>query len=64
MIKTTVQPESWNDATRMGIQEMRGQLVITQTAENHESVGELLRQLREAGAIREIIRGSKGTGRI
>jgi general secretion pathway protein D len=48
-VTTTIDPESWDaDAS---IQELRGQLIITQTPENHRAILDLLAGLREARAI-------------
>ena len=50
-IKTTVDPPSWTDETRVGIRELHGQLIVTQTAENHRGVLELISKLREARTL-------------
>ncbi len=51
LFKTTIAPDSWQNVNEVGITELNGQLVITQTAENHEKIVDLLGQLREAHAI-------------
>lgn len=56
MIKKAVDPPSWQDETGGGggtgfIQVTNGQLVVTQTAENHEALAELIEKLREARTI-------------
>ncbi|MDP7636540.1 MAG: hypothetical protein QF577_03205 [Phycisphaerae bacterium] len=53
LIKETIDPVSWRDAGgEVGaIRELHGQLVVTQTAENHQALSELIGQLREARAL-------------
>ncbi|MCE5326497.1 MAG: hypothetical protein LLG01_08780 [Planctomycetaceae bacterium] len=51
LIKTTIAPDSWADANRVSIQAIKGQLVITQTAQSQEKIAQLLSQLREAQAL-------------
>ena len=53
LIKETIDPVSWRDAGgEVGaIRELHGQLVVTQTAENHQALAELIGQLREARAL-------------
>ncbi|MBL7133715.1 MAG: hypothetical protein ISS78_06425 [Phycisphaerae bacterium] len=51
LFKATIAPDSWQNVNEVGITEMHGQLVITQTAANHEKIVDLLGQLREARAI-------------
>jgi general secretion pathway protein D len=46
LITNTIDPPSW--AGDAGIREMHGQLVVTQTAQNHQALAKLLDQLREA----------------
>jgi len=50
-IRTTVDPPSWTDETRVGIRELHGQLIVTQTAENHLALLRLIGKLREARAL-------------
>jgi len=53
LITDTVDRNSWRDAggEAGAISEIGGQLVITQTSENHESIVELIGKLREARAL-------------
>ena len=53
LIRSTIDPDSWraNSGTIGSIAELGGQLVVTQTAENHRSLLDLLAQLREARAL-------------
>ena len=53
LIRNTIEPDSWraNNGEVAAIEEMGGQLVITQTASAHEQVQDLLRKLREQRAI-------------
>jgi len=50
-ITETIAPDSWADSTRVGIRELHGQLIVTQTADNHRAILELVGQLREARAL-------------
>ena len=50
-ITETIAPDSWADSTRVGIRELHGQFIITQTADNHRAILELVGQLREARAL-------------
>jgi type II secretory pathway component GspD/PulD (secretin) len=51
-IKETVDPDSWRDKGTVGsIRELSGQLIVTQTAESHNKLLNLIKQLREARAI-------------
>ena len=50
IIRSSIAPESWMDANRIGIQEFDGRLVILQTLENHREIKELLAGLRRARA--------------
>jgi len=49
LIKETVDPPSWT--TEAAVKEMHGQLVITQTPQNHQSIIDLLNQLKESRGI-------------
>jgi len=54
LIQATIDPTSWRGDAGGDIgsvQEMNGQLVVTQTAENHRALLNLLTQLREAKAL-------------
>jgi general secretion pathway protein D len=55
LIANTVDKESWMDPWGTGnvgsLSEMNGQLVITQTPENHRAIMDLISQLREAKAL-------------
>jgi Flp pilus assembly secretin CpaC/tetratricopeptide (TPR) repeat protein len=53
LVTDTVDRDSWRDAggEAGAISEIGGQLVITQTIENHESIVELIGKLREARAL-------------
>ena len=53
LIQDTVAPDSWRDAggTIGAIQELSGQLIVTQTPENMRKLQDLLEQLRETRAI-------------
>jgi len=55
MIQETIDPESWRGEGLPGdigsIQELSGQLIITQTQRAHYAVSELISQLREAKAL-------------
>jgi general secretion pathway protein D len=52
LIRTTISPDSWITAAGTGsIREMGGQIVVSQTPENQESLVRLLEQLREAKAL-------------
>ena len=55
MISTSVDPDSWREPLGSGtvgsISEIQGQLVITQTQENHARIAELISRLREAQAM-------------
>jgi len=48
LITETVEPDSWRDnGGRVGaIRELTGQLIVTQTPENHRQIADLLNQLR------------------
>ena len=49
MITSQIDSESWKPEGTVGsISEIRGQLVVTQTAENHAKIANLIAQLREA----------------
>ena len=49
LITTTIDERSWRPAGGFGsIRELGGQLVVTQTAENHKALMDLIAQLREA----------------
>ena len=52
LIRETIAPETWRPDGEIGsITELNGQLVVTQTAENHRSLLDLINQLREAKAL-------------
>ncbi|MFP3937535.1 MAG: hypothetical protein ACLFVW_04270 [Phycisphaerae bacterium] len=52
LIEETIDPNSWRPTGDIGsIRQLGGQLVITQTAENHRSIVNLLNQLREAAQL-------------
>jgi general secretion pathway protein D len=52
MIRETVSPESWRPTGDIGsIHELGGQLVVTQTPDNHERLWNLLNQLRETRTL-------------
>ncbi|MCE5326499.1 MAG: hypothetical protein LLG01_08790 [Planctomycetaceae bacterium] len=51
LIKKTIAPDTWANTNEIGIAPMAGQLVITQTAQNHEKIMALLGKLREARAL-------------
>jgi len=52
MITSTIDSSSWPPTGEVGaIRELHGQLVVTQTAENHQALMNLIEQLREARAI-------------
>jgi Flp pilus assembly secretin CpaC len=55
LIATTIDKDSWmapiGTGTVGSMSELNGQLVITQTAENHRAVLDLINQLREAKAL-------------
>ena len=53
LITETVSPQSWRDAGGSvgSVRELQGQLIITATPEMHDSIAQLIRQLREAGGM-------------
>ena len=52
LIKETIDPNSWRPTGEVGaIRHYNGQLIVTQTPENHMAVLDLLNQLREARAL-------------
>ncbi len=52
LITTTIDPESWRPEGETGsIGELNGQLIVTQTSENHEALMNLINQIREARAL-------------
>ena len=55
MIRTTIAPDTWQGGAAAGttgsIRELNGQIIVTQTPENHRKVQDLLAQLREARAM-------------
>lgn len=53
LITDSVSPDSWRETGGMygSIKELSGQLVITQTADNHRAVATLLTQIRESRSI-------------
>lgn len=57
LISDIVAPDSWRTAggTVGSIRQLAGQLIITQTPENHQKVQDLLAQLREARALQVTI---------
>lgn len=55
LLKETIAPETWreNGGTIGAVREIGGQLIITQTQENHGHIGSLLGQLRQdSGVVR------------
>lgn len=59
LIQETVSPELWRDnrGSTASIKELSGQLVVTQTPENHRSIARLLQQLREARGVQVTVEG-------
>lgn len=60
LIRRGIDKDSWSDPEGGGggtgfIQVLNGQLVVTQTAENHQAIAELLEKLREAKTIQIMI---------
>ena len=57
LVKETVDPQSWRDngGTVGAVRELQGQLIVTQTAENHRQVAVLLDQLREKRSIQVMV---------
>lgn len=53
MIRNTIDPVSWIEygGTVGSIQELNGQIIVTQTSDNHTALLGLLRQLRETRAL-------------
>ena len=52
MIVETIAPDTWPPINDVGsIREMQGQLIVKQTAKNHNELMNLLRQLRESRAL-------------
>ncbi|MHC4294830.1 MAG: type II secretion system protein GspD, partial [Planctomycetota bacterium] len=53
LIQETIEPSSWrlNGGLVGSISELHGQLVVTQTSENHQQLLKLIAQLREARAL-------------
>ncbi|MHC4716442.1 MAG: type II secretion system protein GspD, partial [Planctomycetota bacterium] len=55
LIRTTIAPETWRGGDQAGttgsIRELNGQVIVTQTPENHRKLQDLLAQLREARAL-------------
>lgn len=51
MISTTIDRDSWYPNGNASINELNGQLIITQTAKNHRLVQELIAKMREARTI-------------
>jgi len=55
MIRSTIAPDTWQGGPAAGttgsIRELNGQIIVTQTPENHRKVQDLLAQLREARAM-------------
>ncbi|MGC9454801.1 MAG: hypothetical protein ACP5HU_08035 [Phycisphaerae bacterium] len=52
LIEETIDPNSWRPIGDIGsVRELGGQLVITQTAQNHQDIVGLLNQLREAAQL-------------
>ena len=55
LIRSTIAPDTWRGGQAAGtigsIRELNGQIIVTQTAENHRSLLDLLSQLREARAL-------------
>jgi len=49
LVTTTIDPQSWSPVGTLGLpRELNGQLVVTQTADNHKKIMDLIDQLREA----------------
>ncbi|MGB2823579.1 MAG: hypothetical protein WBF17_21545, partial [Phycisphaerae bacterium] len=60
LVRNAIDRDSWGDPEGGGagagfIQVLNGQLVVTQTAENHQALGELIEKLREAKTIQIMI---------
>ncbi len=60
LVKNAIDRDSWGDPQAGGvgmgfIQVLNGQLVVTQTAENHQALSELIEKLREAKTIQIMI---------
>ena len=60
LVKNAIDRDSWGDAEGGGagagfIQVLNGQLVVTQTAENHQALSELIEKLREAKTIQIMV---------
>jgi len=53
LVRNTVDPDNWRMAGGLtsSMEELNGTLIVTTTAENHEQIAGLLRQLREQRAI-------------
>ncbi len=53
MVRSSIDPDSWiaNSGVLGSIRELNGQVVITQTPENHRRVLDLFNQLRESQAV-------------
>jgi len=52
LVQETIAPDSWRPTGDIGsIRELQGQLVVTQTAENHQALQDLISELREARAL-------------
>jgi general secretion pathway protein D len=49
LVRETISRETWDQEA--AIRPLRGQLVVTQTAENHQALLDLINQLREARAL-------------
>ena len=60
LVKNAIDRDSWGDPEGGGvgvgfIQVINGQLVVTQTAENHQALAELIEKLREAKTIQIMV---------
>ena len=56
MVSETIDPMSWPPNGDVGsIRELHGQLVVTQTSDNHKKLADLIKQLREARALQVAI---------
>jgi len=52
LVTDTIDPDSWPPLGNIGsIRELHGQLVVTQTSDNHQDIVNLIEQLREARAL-------------
>jgi type II secretory pathway component GspD/PulD (secretin) len=58
LVQDTIDPTSWrnNGGTIGAIRELSGNLIVTQTAENHRDIASLLKQLRETHGRMVVVR--------